>query len=95
MLKFLPVILLAACSYKPIEPRAVPLTELRQITVSDKDCLSMDQSIGWLERQQRLAGIPATPPELLNEHDREYQARIRAAVWAIRIGCANPGRYSG
>jgi len=87
-------ILLSACAAKP-RPQAVSLEELRGITVDANSCKNLDNSVTWLENQQRLKGIANTAPELLNEHDREYQARIRIAVWALRIGCANPDRYRG
>jgi len=87
-------LILTACAAKP-QPQAVDLAELRQITVNTTSCANLDATIIWLEQQQREAGIAPTAPELLNEHDREYQARIRAMVWALRIGCTNPNRYRG
>ena len=46
-----------------------------------------------LEQNQTNAGVPRLDPGLLPEPQREYQARTRAAVWALRIGCSNPDRY--
>ena len=93
MLKLVAIaLILTACTTKP-QPPTVDLAELRQITVNTTSCANLDATIIWLEQQQQAQGITPTAPELLNEHDREYQARIRAMVWALRIGCANPGRY--
>ena len=94
MLRILLVLfVLTACVHKNPKPQAVDLEELRGITVDSNSCKNLDNSVIWLENQQRLQGIPPTAPELLNEHDREYQARIRIAVWALRIGCANPDMF--
>ena len=94
MLRILFVALvLTACTHKP-RPESVDLAELRMIRVDANSCANLDNTITWLENQQRIQGIAPTAPELLNEHDREYQARIRAMVWALRIGCSNPNRYA-
>jgi hypothetical protein len=61
--------------------------------VTQNDCKDIEQLIPKLEEQQRNAGIDRSNPEDLNDLNREYQARIRAAVWALRIGCSNPDRY--
>ena len=94
MLRILIVLMtLTSCAAKPV-PHAIDLAELRGITVDANSCKNLDNTIIWLENQQRTAGIPPSAPELLNQHDREYQARIRAMVWALRIGCSNPDRYA-
>lgn len=87
-------LVLTGCAAKPTP--MIDLSELRAITVDTNSCKNLDNSVIWLENQQRLVGIPlGSPPELLSEHDREYQARLRVMVWALRIGCTNPDRYHG
>lgn len=86
---------LSACATKPKES-AVSLKELSQIRVTDRSCRNIEQSVQWLEHQQRLAGIPQNVnPEQLTPYQREYNANIRIRIWALRIGCNNPTRYAG
>jgi hypothetical protein len=86
------VLLLSACASKP-QPYTLTLEQLRELQVTQADCARIDLVIQQLEHNQLEAGIPPTPPEQLAEPAREYQARTRAAVWALRIGCENPDRY--
>jgi hypothetical protein len=83
---------LTSCTHQ-VRPEAVSLEELRGIAVDSNSCKNLDNSVIFLENQQRIKGIPPTAPELLNQHDREYQARIRILVWSLRIGCANPDMF--
>lgn len=84
---------LAGCVTKPPPKPYLTLEQLRKYEVTQADCPNIERKIQQLEQQQINAGIARVDPELLPEPDREYQARIRVAVWALRIGCSNPGRY--
>lgn len=86
------VLLLAACASKP-QPYTLTLEQLRELQVTQADCARIDLVIQRLEQNQTNAGVPRLDPSLLPEPQREYQARTRAAVWALRIGCSNPDRY--
>ena len=90
---FILVFVLSACAAKPQPRPYLTMEQLRNYTVTQADCAQIDRKIAQLEQQQINAGVARTDPELLPEPDREYQARIRIAVWALRIGCANPNRY--
>jgi hypothetical protein len=86
------VLTLTACSTTP-KPYILTQQQLNELELTQQDCTQKDQIIYQLERQQQLANIPRIEPEYLNDTQREYQARIRIAVWALRIGCENPNRY--
>lgn len=86
-------VFLTACAAKPPEPY-LTLEQLRKYTVTQADCARQDQVIALLERNQLRAGIPQVPPEQLLSAPREYQALTRNAIWALRIGCANPDRHA-
>jgi hypothetical protein len=86
------VVILTSCASKP-QPYTLTLEQLRQLQVTQQDCARIDLVVNRLEQNQLNAGVPRLDPELLPEPEREYQARTRAAVWALRIGCSNPNRY--
>ena len=86
------VLLLSACASEP-QPYTLTLEQLRELQVTQADCARIDLVIQRLEQNQTNAGVPRLDPSLLPEPEREYQARTRAAVWALRIGCSNPDRY--
>lgn len=72
-----------------------PMTyeELTQIKVHNDMCPSIDKYVDFLERQLKLKGLENATPENLNDADRKYNAEVRIAIWALRIGCNNPNRY--
>jgi hypothetical protein len=88
------VLIITACGTKPKPKPYLTMEQLRNYTVTNEDCPAIERKIAQLEQQQLNAGIARVDPELLPEPDREYQARVRIAVWALRIGCANPDRYA-
>jgi len=83
-------LLLGACAHKPIQEPHLTLEQLRGYTVTNEDCARQDHLIYLLERNQLRAGIARVAPETLPQAQREYQALTRNAIWALRIGCANP-----
>ena len=86
------VVILTSCA-RPPQPYTLTLEQLRELQVTQADCARIDLVIQRLEQNQTNAGVPRLDPSLLPEPQREYQARTRAAVWALRIGCSNPDRY--
>jgi hypothetical protein len=89
------ILSLSACANKEPYKPYITLEQLRQMQVTQADCKDIEELIPKLELQQANAGIPRSNPEDLTPIQREYQARIRSAVWALRIGCSNPNRYDG
>jgi hypothetical protein len=90
------VLILTACATRrPQEPPALTLTleQLRMFRVTQADCAQIETLIPQLEANQTRAGVPRMDPMMLPPAEREYQARTRAAIWALRIGCENPDRY--
>jgi hypothetical protein len=88
------VLILTACATRrPQEPPALTLEQLRMFRVTQADCGQRETLIPQLEANQTRAGVPRWDPALLSPAEREYQARTRAAIWALRIGCENPDRY--
>jgi hypothetical protein len=88
------VLILTACTtHRPYEPPALTLEQLRMFRVTQADCAQIETLIPQLEANQTRAGVPRMDPALLAPAEREYQARTRTAIWALRIGCENPDRY--
>ena len=88
---FIILLLITACAHKEPERSYITLEQLRQLHVTQQDCPNIETLIPRLEQQQINAGIPRINPEdIRSDINREYQGRIRAAVWALRIGCENP-----
>ena len=88
------LIIATACTTKPQPKPYLTMEQLRNYQVTQADCPNIERKVAQLEQNQQEAGIPRTAPELLPEPDREYQARTRIAIWALRIGCNNPDRYT-
>jgi len=72
-----------------------PMTyeQLAAFRVNDNMCPRIDAYVNALEHQLALKGLTYATPEELNDADRKYNAEVRIAIWALRIGCNNPNRY--
>jgi hypothetical protein len=84
------VVLMSATAHAEI-----PLTyeQLAAFRADSSMCPRIDYYVSALERQLALKGLTYANPEELNDADRKYNAEARIAIWALRIGCNNPGRY--
>lgn len=87
-------VMLSACATKNAAPPSLSLEQLRTLQLDQRDCRVIERRVEQLELNQKNAGVARIAPELLEEPDREYQARTRIAIWALRIGCSNPDRYA-
>ena len=87
-------LLLVGCATRPANNQAATLEQIKARKYTNADCPNIDQNIQWLETQLRLRGISNAIPESLSEPDRVYNATVRIAIWNLRIGCANPRRFS-
>jgi hypothetical protein len=72
---------------------AISIDQLKAIRVTDRDCVNIDRTIGYVERQLQLRGVDSAHPERLNRSDAEYNATAKIVIWSLRIGCNNPNRY--
>lgn len=86
--------LLVGCATRPANNQAATLEQIKSRKYTTADCPNIDQNIQWLETQLRLRGLHNAVPESLSEPDRVYNATIRISIWNLRIGCANPRRFS-
>lgn len=83
---------LAGCASRA--PQPMSYAEIERITIRDSDCSRADQIIDNINKQLYLKGYAGKNPEdLPTEQDRKYNSRARVAIWSLRIGCNNPGRY--
>jgi len=85
---------LSACATRPQSSQALTLDQIRALKWTNRDCPKIDQNIEFLETQLRLRGLTTADPERLSESDRVYNATVRVYIWNLRIGCANPRRFS-
>jgi hypothetical protein len=71
----------------------IPYEQLAAFKVNNSMCPRIDAYVSALEHQLALKGLTYANPEDLNDADRKYNAEARIAIWALRIGCNNLGRY--
>ena len=86
--------LLVGCATRPGINQGASLDQIQARKYTNADCPNIDQNIQWLEAQLRLRGLHNAVPESLGEPDRVYNATVRISIWNLRIGCANPRRFS-
>jgi hypothetical protein len=91
-------ILASGCSTAPNQYHALPesaisFEQLKAIKVSNRDCVNMEKTINYVERQLELRGIDSQHPEQLSRRDAEYNTTAKIIIWSLRIGCNNPNRY--
>lgn len=79
--------------YRVLSESAISLEQLKAIKVSDRDCVTVDKTISYVERQLQLRGIDSEHPERLSRSDAEYNTTAKIIIWSLRIGCNNPNRY--
>ena len=71
----------------------IPYEQLAAFHVDNSMCPRIDDYVNALEHQLVLKGLTNATPEDLDDADRKYNAEVRIAIWALRIGCNNPDRY--
>lgn len=86
----LALILLASA---PVQAQAT-YEQLMNIKLSPANCTNIDRWVNWAEQQLKLKGLLGVAPEDMSNEDRLYNVRARSIIWALRIGCSNPDRYS-
>lgn len=87
---------LIGCASAPRVPRTQTLSydQLKSLNYTNRDCPQISEHIEFLEAQLRGRGLLNADPETLSEPDRMYNATARVMIWNLRIGCANPNRFS-
>jgi hypothetical protein len=92
----LSVLALAGCAgnNRSYATQAISYQELESIKLTNADCPYIDSKINFFETQLRLKGILYADPATLNNQDRLYNMQARTNIWALRVGCANPDRYT-
>jgi uncharacterized protein YutD len=88
------LVLVLALALPTVVNAQVSYEYLNSVKVTNNDCSRIDWWVDWAETQLRLRGIYGREPESLNNTDRLYNLRARSIIWSLRIGCANPNRYS-
>jgi hypothetical protein len=87
-------LLLIVCSCSAFGwERQLTYDELMRINLSNLDCVNIDKWINYFETLLQQKGMLHVDPETLSNEDRLYNARIRAMIWGLRVGCENPNRY--
>ena len=83
-----------ATNHRSQATRAISYEELKSMKLTNADCPYIDSKINFFETQLRLKGMLYADPDKLNNEDRLYNMQARTNVWALRVGCANPDRYT-
>ena len=95
VLTILLIVMLAGCATSKVyQPQAITYQQMVGWKVTNADCPQIDYIISNVENSLRIKGLLYADPSTLNNEDRIYNARARAIVWSLRIGCSNPDRYT-
>ena len=90
------VSLVGCASNRTLNSQAISYEQLNELgnRITSRDCPMIECYVNYIEDQLRYKGLYNRPPESMDDADRKYNAKAHVIIWGLRIGCANPSRYT-